>query len=250
MFFEPSLHHPYANGIRENVVFTNNTAGTAGNELFGGWGNICISHSLNLYEVGEDYFNSAFHFSPDPMIYLQLPQKHLECAFVQKPPYFPTACSITQYNTTSYPGSTVHISVVTTGQRFGVVPGIVTVTPSVREGLFPTFQQYQTTLNHCTEVGYTVSSPNPAETLALVPQDGTSGFNGLNAKMSNLLGIHDNGLILTLFAVFEVNVFLLPCPVGFVLDLTTSTCDCRNLLKDYAINCSIETQEIHRRAPL
>ena len=184
------------------------------------------------------------------MIYLQLPQKHLECAFVQKPPYFPTACSITQYNTTSYPGSTVHFSVVTTGQRFGVVPGIVTVTPSVIEGVFPTFQQYQTTLNHCTEVGYTVSSPNPAETLALVPQDGTSGFNGLNAKMSNLLGIHDNGLILTLFAVFEVNVFLLPCPVGFVLDLTTSTCDCRNLLKDYAINCSIETQEIHRRAPL
>ena len=57
-------------------------------------------------------------------------------------------------------------------------------------------------------------------------------------------------LILRLFAVFEVNVFLLPCPVGFVLDLTTSTCDCRNLLKDYAINCSIETQEIHRRAPL
>ena len=35
-----------------------------------------------------------------------------------------------------------------------------------------------------------------------------------------------------------------------VLDLTTSTCDCRNLLKDYAINCSIGTQEIHRRAPL
>ena len=45
-------------------------------------------------------------------------------------------------------------------------------------------------------------------------------------------------------------MFLLPCPVGFVLDLTTSTCDCHNLLKDYAINCSIETQEIHRRAPL
>ena len=68
MFFEPSLQHPYANGIHGNVVFTNNTAGTAGNELFGGWGDICISHkpSLNLYEVGEDYFNSAFHFSPDP----------------------------------------------------------------------------------------------------------------------------------------------------------------------------------------
>ena len=114
MFFEPSLQHPYTNGIRGNMVFTNNTAGTAGNELFGGWGNICISHipSLNLYEVGEDYFN-----------------------FVQKPP---TACSITQYNTTSYPGSTVHFSVVTTGQRFVVVPGIVTCNYTIsKRGYFP-----------------------------------------------------------------------------------------------------------------
>ena len=250
-FFQPSIRHTYKEGIHGNVIFTNNTAGKAGNELFGGWGDICISYtsSLNLLEVGENYFNSAFHFSADPNDISSIASKPSRVCICTENTSFPN-CSIVQYNTTSYPGTTVRLSVVTTGQRFGVVPGVVTVVEYVRGDPIPTLQQHQTTLNHCTEVGYTVSSSNCNETLILFPQDGTSVFNDLNAKMSSFNGIHNGGLILSLFAAFEINVFLLPCPVGFVLDQTTNMCDCHSLLKEYGINCSIETQKIYRRAPL
>ena len=248
-FFQPSLRYPYKEGVHGNMIFTNNTAGEAGNELFGGWGDICIHYipSLNLIEEGGDYFNLTFHFSPDPNDISSIASKPSRVCICMEKSSLPN-CSITQYNTTSYPGTTVHLSVVTVGQRFGVVPGIVT---SMHSGdIIPTLQQFQETLNHCTDVHYTVSSSNPAETLPLLPQDRTSIYGDLNAKLSAVFGIHKNDLILSLFAVFKVNVFLLPCPIGFVLDAIKNICDCHSLLKEYAINCSIEIQKVYRRAPL
>ena len=246
-FFQPSLRYPYKEGAHGNMIFTNNTAGEAGNELFGGWVDICINYisSLNLIEEGGDYFNLTFHFLPDPNDISSISSKPYRVCICTENSSFPN-CSITQYNTTSYPGTTVHLSVVTVGQRFGVVPGIVTSRHS-RD----TLQQHQKTSNRCTEVHYTVFSSNPIETLPLLPQDRTSIYSDFNALMFTISGIHKNkDLILSLFAVLRVNVFLLPCPIGFVFDTIKNICDCHSRLKEYTINCSIDIQKVYRREPL
>ena len=250
-FFQPSLQHAHTDHVHGNVVFRNNTAGVAGSELFGGWGDICISYipSLDLIEVGEEYFNTAFHFSPDPNDLSSIASEPSRVCLCFENTLLPN-CNITSYNTTSYPGSTVRFFVVTTGQRFGIVPGIITLAAGVRKVPIHTLQQYQITRSNCTEVSYTVSSSNEVETLELVPQNRDPIFTDIDAKLSRRFGIHKRDLILSWFAIMEVNVFLLPCPLGFVLDLTADVCDCHNLLKEHSINCSIDTQSIYRRASL
>ena len=150
------------------MIFTNNTAGEAGNELFGGWVDICMNYipSLDLIDEGGDYFNLTFHFSPDPNDMSLISSKPSRVCICMENSSLPN-CSIRQYNTTSYPGTTVHLTVVTVGQRFGVVPGNIT---SRHSGIF-SLQQYQETFNRCTEVQYTVSSSNLIERLPLFPQE-------------------------------------------------------------------------------
>ena len=249
-FFQPSVRHLQQSHAHGNVVFRNNTAGVAGSELYGGWGDICISRipSLNWNEVGEEYFNAAFHFSPNHTDLSQISSNPGRVCICTGEPLLPN-CSITTYNTTSYPGSTITIFAVAVGQRFGIVPGIVRVSVSDKSIKIPTLQKFQSTERQCTMLSYTIASQNSVETLDLAP-DNVPVFSDLEAKLSRLFGIHNNDLILSLFATMKVGVVLLPCPLGFTFNLAYNICDCNERLKDHSINCSIDIQSIYRRAPL
>ena len=244
-FFQPSVLH-VGHG---NVIFRNNTAEVAGSELYGGWGDICIIYipTLNLIQTGEEYFNEAFHFpnnASDPSLIASNAARVCVCT---GEPLNPN-CAIITHNMTSYPGSTLHLFAVTTGQRFGIVPSVVEAkgNPNVISDL----QQLQSTQNHCTELSYTVASLERLETLYLLAKTDTTLYSDLEAKLSKQLGFHENDLITSWFATMSLNVFLLPCPLGFKLDLVANKCDCEDLLKQYEINCSIDSQSVYRKPSL
>lgn len=244
-FFQPSIIH-VGHG---NVIFRNNTADVAGSELYGGWGDICIIYipTLNLIQTGEEYFNEAFHFpqnSSDPSLIASNAAR--VCVCTDEPPI--PNCAITAHNMTSYPGGTLHLLAVTTGQRFGIVPSAVEA--SGNTSVITNLQQLQTTQNHCTELSYTVASSRRLETFYLSAKTDTALYSDLEAKLSKELGYHHNDLITSWFATLSLNVFLLPCPLGFTLDLVTNKCDCEDLLKRYEINCSIDTQSVYRKPSL
>ena len=232
-----------AESLNISVNFENNTATEAGTALFGGDVDTCIVVStihFRRYRNSGQIFDQLFHFEevvngtaspvfPETSLISSDPFRVCLCNTNNQPD-----CSVHNYNVSTHSGQTFEVSALALGQRNGSSPGVVygdflavddtlfTVPPVLSSHL----QQTQEIGKTCTTLRYTVLSSQ-----------------GL---LRMILAVEDSSLQVE---PTYISVTVLPCPPGFELTGDPPTCECKPLLKEYGITCSIESETIRRTAP-
>ena len=121
-----------------------------------------------------------------------------------------------------YPGETVQVSVVTVGQRDGIV--LAQVRSRVGRGTeFPSSQYIQQTNKACTTLNYTVFSKQIVSQLELFADDSCSTFG--------------DKVVLDL-------IINSTCPPGFRLGNSSVSCICDQALQKYTNHCNYITNGI------
>ena len=161
------------------IKFYNNTAGSAGTAIYGGWVDICVLYinyrMIFWYKSGiylSSVFDSLFHLDQSTQqlsLISSNPTRVCLCTTKSIPD-----CSITNYTVTAYPGETLTIPAVAVGQRFGTVPSTVHSSfvhlsdVPADNGRLPELQYTQLVTVNCTNLTYTIlSSPNKIELMVL-----------------------------------------------------------------------------------
>ena len=154
-----------------SVEFINNTAGVAGNSLYGGYIDRCKGFN-GIDTGGITAFRKIFHYNKT------------NSSVVSSDPVGVCFCSLTSANTleahnycqkknyqiTVYPGESFHIPVVLVGQINGTVPGVVhsSFINSNNTALLGSLQESQTVNGtDCTLLKYSIFSTNSSATLIL-----------------------------------------------------------------------------------
>ncbi len=136
-------------------------------------------------------------------------------------------CSITERQVTAFPGGTLYISIVATGQSNGTVPSVITAKLIDTETVIDSYQGVQSANKTCTTLEYRISPKS---------RFGTS----INFTMT----LHSESPCATPLAII---VHLLPCPKGFELSQTLhKSCICSKRVQQYTNTCDIDTQAILR----
>ena len=261
-WFKPDLHDPtsnnkqcffeptqvlYPEGDVPSVVFLNNTADYAGGALYGGWVDLCQIRGYTV--IGANVFDSMFHFqeaSHDLSTVSSNPTR--VCVCINGLP----ACSTTKHKITAYPGETFQIPAVCVGQRFGTVPFAVHarfISTNVSNNLpqMESLQGTQVVGRNCTNLTYTIASSNHFEDMILtVDKFNVPEWTYLNF-ITDIFHILSKSILLQ-HTDLHVQILVRPCPLGFVL--FNSTCVCHPHLTQNGINCSINSQMVHRKSSM
>ena len=228
----------YSSHAIPNLIFSNNTAGSAGSSLYGGWVNFCTtSRSV----PGVHYFEAMFHFQEGPWELSTVSSNPTRvCICINDYP----DCNITQYNVTAYPGETFQVPAVAVGQRFGTVPFTVhTRFTSVTSSSPPQMKQLQRTQHvgrNCTNLSYTIASSQRIEDIVLTVEK-------LDKQIIRYIFLYpDKNQLPLVLKDLHLHIRLSTCPLGFVLN--KSSCICHPQLQKHRINCSIDSQKVNRRS--
>ena len=197
------------NGISSvQLIFKNNSADEAGNVLYGGAIDKCkltgLQYSGRVFNMLAQYQhdNTTSSISSDPFHICPCKNNHPICGELNH------ALSL-------YPGETSQISVVSTGQRNGIVTA--QVRNHMDRGRLLSSQYVQQTTKMCTTLNYTVFSLQNV-TLELYAEGPCSTFG-------------DN-------LVLELNINQ-TCPPGFDISREEDSCICDQALQKYTNNCNI-----------
>ena len=217
-----------------SLIFSNNTADSAGSSLYGGWIEFCTTSTGTS---GVLLYKSIFNFQEAPRLSTVSSYPTRVCICIKDHP----DCSITLYDVTAYPGEKFQISAVAVGQMFGTVPFIVyskltsvnswTSSPTQIKAL----EKTQSVERACTNLTYTIVSSHQIEQMILTVD-----------KLPTQYDLPRNKLPLTLKDLC-LNIHLKSCPMGF--ELNNSLCICHPQLQQHGMNCSINTQKIYRQSP-
>ena len=212
-----------------SVKFINNTAGVAGNSLYGGY-------IQGLYKVDKDgcdlnrvdtgglaAFKQIFHYNTSNSSAISSdPVGVCFCSLTSENTLKPN-CQIREHQITVYPGELFHIPVVLVGQMNGTVPGVVH--SSFRNGdstaSLGSLQDSQTVNVDCTLHNYSIFSTDGTATLILF-----SSFEFRNYGTTQLV------------------VSLRQCPPAFVLSPVSRRCECTPILAHHHAKCYIGNKTI------
>ena len=206
------------------MMFEGNQALSAGSALFGGWMDVCLS----LTNAGIPTFQ-YINESDDLSIVSSYPTRVCLCTDSM-------INETTEYYAELYPGQTLHIKAVAVGQKFGVVPSIVRANALNMTESIDQLQKLQDIWKKCTNVEYTIRSPNKVETLKL-----TIDAHELPRENSILLNT-------SIFQQLHIHVLLKSCSIGFIFDTVSNECICHQFLKLNQVICSITTNTITRNS--
>ena len=197
-----------SSGLNVKFVFKNNSADAAGSVLYGGAIDNC---DLGPYDLGK-VFDKVVHHEADNTTSSISSDPFLVCLCNLN--NFPN-CSQSMKTLSVYPGETFQVSVVTVGQRDGIVPSAVR--SHLDKGRLASSQYIQQTTKMCTKLNYTVFSQEDVS-LELYPEGPCST---VSAKLLLKLSIHQS------------------CPPGFSLENSSMSCVCDPVLQNYTNNCNI-----------
>ena len=235
-FFQPIVkgNTPVANLLTSyqiTLTFTNNTAASAGDAIYGGEIDNCYTYTRLVssnrsvsYFLSSEVFNTiTFGLSEEAIA--SEPYKVKFCRTDVDFGSFETALD---FGTTIVPGKAFNIGVVAVGQRLGIAPAVITaelagenpnaiITQTVR----PT-----TPTKRCTYLNLTLRTIHVETTVELVLKvQGSSS----KSQTSNI-DRHKRNL----------TIFVEPCPWGFTLNKIQRECVC--FITDY--NCNLNTLTI------
>ena len=192
-----------------SATFTNNSAARAGDQLYGGVLTFC-----NDVIIHDTYLHYLLQCSKIPDTLKHVPSVH-HLSPVSSDPIAvcpcvngTVDCTITSLHREVYPGQIFNVSLVTVGICGGVSPGTVVVEHNKQIHLiYATTTDYTTT--SCTTLNYTVK---------LTTQIISNTIITLNIPDGDIYNIRP----------IKVNLDILPCPLGLVVDFTSGDCVCSN----------------------
>ena len=215
--------HHYVNYA--NFFFKNNIANIKGDLLFGGLLDRCVispyaeiksesSGILYLFEITNINTSLTSTVSSEPVRL---------CFCSNGNPN----CSHTPSNYSVKKGQTVQLELVAVDQVDNIIPNTIIF------GEFKTLVENAaligsmlTTMETCTVLNYTVSSPRDQETLHLYAKG----------------PCNDQGISLQ-----ELTINFEQCPKGFELSDTQSNCICHHSLVTFTNSCDINSETVHRK---
>ena len=223
------------------IQFENNSAAFAGDVLYGGNLDRCVTgldsniESLptlermqtyigqyNITRYGSELFNFVFNYSSQRGLSVISSDPVAICLCKDGEP----RCDLRSMPIEAYPGEPFTLSAVGVGQRNGVTPTIVRAYhQEIHSDILLEDPHLQKLSTQCSPVTYFVSSQKNFEEIFLIPY-----------TANQLPNIDDARL----------GVSLLPCPLGFNLSTATERCECAPPLDELNFNCSIASQTIHR----
>ena len=221
--------------LKKQVFLINNTAQLAGSALYGGHIDTCtpfVRHG-HKHVAPSKLFNAVFNTqSPknDLSVISSDPVRVLFCN--DNTVTTPQHCSHHVSVSGVMPGSLFHVSAVITGQRYGLVSGVVDATCIPKDKCYISkwyYNQYfeakekkATTLSYAMS---TLSAEKEDVHLKLVAQDYYSGYPAYRYEPSFI----------------TVHVEL--CPLGFILQDHECSCFLNN------VECNITTKSLNRQSP-
>ena len=228
------------------IVLENNTAEYAGSALYGGWIDLCDADSRPTIQPFSKQFDSLFQVSGEACSSVIASNPLRICLCIDSKPN----CSITQYSTVAYPGTTIKIPAVAVGQRFGTVPSTVhsDFLYELMNGVHPNIQDWQHTQKvekYCTNLTYTIMSPSQVELTIVMEVENLDTPDRDVMQTARKLLLLNSDLYLTNLL---INIKMLPCPLGFEYDNTSMMCKCDSQLVEHGLNCSIDTQTVWRKS--
>ena len=198
-----------------NVTFANNSAGEAGNSIFSSSIDECSWMPNTAFQkTSPSTVLSRVIYFGDPTRQQISSAPYLVCfcseTTIQD---IETACRTNSYSTTIYPGETIDVTVIGTGQHYGPAPTIIYTTVSEKSNC---------SIDGSNQVVYKI--PNNCTTLQYVVTSNTSGHCILDFRTDRytLPTVKENTLK-------EAVVEILDCPYGFALN-NNGVCDCHPLL--------------------
>ena len=231
--------------IKPHVVFENNTADYAGSALYGGWIDFCIDLRKKVMKHDFDFLFQVNERESDLSVISSNPLR--VCLCVDSKP----ECSITHYNTSAYPGTTIELPVVAVGQRFGTVPSTV-CSNFIMNGVHPNIKDWQHTQKSrkdCTNLTYTIMSPSQVDITMVMEVENFDTPDRDVMEVTSKFFLSDYGIYSHLyFTNLLIHVEMLLCPLGFEYDNTSMMCICDSKLVEYGLNCSIDTQTVWRKS--
>ena len=246
-FFQ--LGHELVQLANESLIDTvsisiyNNTAGFAGDNIFGG----SIEH---CYVIQSDTLKIKHKKSDNTFIYnkiFNVPNNTRDFSSISSPPHHICICKNKKPDcekelfvpSKKFPGETFSIDAVLVGQFNGTVPGTVEANLLSKHSSLKQGERVQKlSSTSCDRLNYTIYTKGHYEVLDLKVQHilDVSGFE--KSVQSNNLTIH---------------IHLRDCPIGFAqTNDDNSLCDCLGLLKKYAnqVSCDITNQTVKRVPPV
>ena len=206
-FFQ--VFHRRMDGVK--LIFKNNSANTAGSVLYGGAIDNC---KLTDFEDSGEVFDSLAQYEDDKTT-----------SSISSDPFRICPCKTNRPNCMDksndplslsvYPGETFQVSVVSTGQRNGIVPAVVR--SYVDRGRLLSSQYIQQTAKMCTTLNYTVFSDQNV-TVELYADGPCSTFGD---KLIIQLNVNQT------------------CPPGFDINQGNSACVCNQALQKYTNHCNV-----------
>ena len=209
-----NLNKLYCSFANFDVTFFNNYATIGGNDIYGGY-----YYYWDYLPHFNDVVYCSFHSVFTPQC---LPKAH---SSISSAPLGACICINNSYidcnqrglNKEVYHGQTITLSLVTVGMCGGISPGlIVTKGTGVNVKLD---EADQITDLHCKNFTYQVRASS------------TTTEGKMTIKTSGLLQL--NGSILT------INITLLPCPLGLVLDNSLGMCVCNDIINTVKPQCNV-----------
>ena len=227
--YDPALHFLSQLGIL--MIFTNNTAGEAGDALYGGQIDTCqtlapsgfLVHNVAI--LGHLIFEFVSHFEQQNTSSL-ISSDALDICFCENDT-LNFDCSVREVTVFHYPGETLHVSMIGFGQRDGTVSAVVfgrLASCSNIEGAVASIETGQ----NCSVINCSLSSSNDVEYLRFE-------VDARIARPDPLL----------------VEIIVQDCEtlVGFILDNVSSVCICVDQLRERNMICDIKTRIITRQPP-
>ena len=201
-----------SNASDPKFLFNNNSADAAGTVLYGGTIDNCTVSGLDSHNSSE-VFDMLFQYEADNTTSSVSSDSFRVCLCENNHPN----CSKKRKTLSVYPSETVQVSVVTVGQRDGIVPA--KVRSRVGRGTELLSSQYiQQTNKMCTTLNYTVFSQQR------VPQ--------LELFVDCLCSTFGDKVVLEL-------IIKSTCPPGFSLGNSSVSCICDQALQKYTNHCNI-----------
>ena len=220
--YDPEFH------INPNVhlYFENNFAQEAGSVLYGGFVDTCFVEATSYFS-GQ---SSTYVFE---QIATTGPHSN-ETSLISSEPLRVCPCTDglpdcdTIINAQVYSGGTFVAPVVALGQRNGTTPAIIysIFNPEFNKtGSILPLQSIQQTEKSCSNFTFNVKTDSTYSTIVLTPSR-----NLIEASSMNLV----------------INVIILPCPPGFVLQNGLCVCDPVEQVSNYELTCNLDDLTIHR----
>ena len=213
-----------------NFKFSDNTAVQAGNAMYGGWisnDSACFSFEFDRQKIGDLSLVSSN------------PTRVCICNENSK-----SDCHISQIAINVFPGQIFEIEAVAVGQMFGIVPSFVQAEfVGEGNGELERINRVQSTKQTCTKLKFVLRSSSEVISINLTTNRQMIPFSALKYHWLTIPNIE------LLYTQLQIQVNLSKCPTGFFFNNATKSCDCRQALIEYNIQCDANTFILRKNSP-